>query len=100
MHFNAITCFSQRSLVCAWARARRYETYPEIEAGLIFLSFFSLYRLVLGGSKSRGLRLSRRWNNKASGCSCLWPPLPTDLISDLHDFVVAIDRFTRTDNVR
>ena len=47
MHFNAITCFSQRSLVCAWARARRYETYPEIEAGLIFLSFFLFIVLFL-----------------------------------------------------
>lgn len=73
---------------------------PRNRGGSNISFFFSLYRLVLGGSKSRGLRLSRQWNNKASGCSCLWPPLPTDLISDLHDFVVAIDRFTRTDNVR
>ena len=69
---------------------------------LPFTHSLTIYFLVLTRSKNlRGLRPSRRWNNKASGCSCLWLPFPQRcLISDFDNFVATIDdRFTadRTD---
>lgn len=52
MHFNAITCFSQRSLVCARARAHRLRNVtPEIEADALSLSL-SLRLLSLSRSSA------------------------------------------------
>lgn len=64
MHFNAITCFSQRSLVCARARAHRLRNVtPEIEADALSLSLSLSPPFVVISF----LGVCR--NNKASACS-------------------------------